>query len=603
MTPDADSSIISAVVKMSDQDEDLETCSMDHPCPPWFVRNTTTCKCECFHDNFKGIINCDQDNQSASVLDCYCATYNSSGDYTLVGSCFYNCENSQKSLKDVLYHTFTDEDDSICSPFHRKGIFCGECNDSYFPLAYSFNLACMQCDHDGANWVILVILATLPSTLFVILVIFLRISVTSSYLHGFVLFSQGISFPANMRIILRTVVNTGNSAAIIGTKIIASLYGFWILDFFRPLLPPICLRLTTLQVLSLDYIVAVYPLILITLAYIVATLYYHNCKVVVYATYPFRKVFSQLQRPCNIKASLMDAYATFFILSYAKFLSASFDLLMPTSRHSTNNPNTATFAAYYDASLEYFEGDHLPLGLTALAVLVVFVLLPTLVLLLYPFRFTQIVLTKLKLNNSLLDLFVNPFYTCYKDGSEPNTRDCRWFSAMFLILRIILPLLYSFTLGSVFLPLAVIIIFIFVMILITVKPHKSAYSHFIKFDVTFLLLLALFYLSMISIDVSSIKDHRLVHASYALTVVFGVIPLVYVVLVVLYWMVSKCKGNFSHQLLGRVFSQWQFKQYEMQDSCENDEPDRLMNPTEYLNKTTSLRATGSVGDYSNKQTY
>lgn len=594
-----DESSIMSVSAMIDDN----TC--EKPCSPWLVHNESSCKCECIKENFKGIINCDEISQQASVLDCYCATYvksdSSADSYTLVGSCFYNCENNKNTLKDILYHPFYDNN-SLCHEFRRNGTFCGRCEDGYYPLAYSFDMRCVSnCTNYKENWVYFIILATVPSTLFFFLTIIFRINITSSYLHGFILFSQGISFPANMRIILRAVEGTPWPGAAASAKIIASIYGFCILDFFRPLLPDICLRLSTLEVLSLDYIVAAYPLLLIMFFYLVATFYYYNFKVVIVLSYPFRKAFSCFQKTWNIRASIMEAYATFFLLSYAKFLSASFDILMPTYIHNSSSHHQHRFASYYDANLNYFEGDHLPLALIALIMLIFFVILPTLTLLLYPFRFSQIVLRKLRLNDTVLDLFVKPFYRCYKDGTETNTYDCRWFAALFLVLRILLPLLYSFTLGSVFLPLAVIVIFIFVMILITVKPYKSTHVQFIKFDVTFLLLLALFYLSMISIDVSSIKDHRLVHASYCLTILFGVVPLFYVGILTVYWIVTNCKGNYRQQLLGRVISVWQSQKYPEEDNREYDEPDRLLHPTEYLNNS-SLKASSS-GNYLTKETY
>lgn len=573
--------------------EDVSACGPGS-CPPWFIWNNSSQSCNCSEHKFNGIIKCNK--ESASVLDCYCATYDNSSGEMVAGSCFYNCENNDQVLHDVLYHKI-EWNNSYCADFNRTGTLCGRCEDSLYPLAYSFDLSCVNCDDDRANWVIFIIVATIPSTLFFIIVIVFRINITSSYLHGFVLFSQGISFPANMRIILRAI--SAHPVAAESAKVIASLYGFWNLDFFRPLLPQICLQLSTLEVLSLDYIVAVYPLLLIIASYIMVTLYYRNVKIVICITYPFRKLFAHFQRTWNIRSSIMDAYATFFLLSYCKFLSASFDLLMPTYILSSKT-GKQTIASYYDANLKYFKGVHLPLGLIALAVLIVFIIIPTLTLLLYPFQFCQVTLRKLKLQSTFLDMFVNPFYRCYKDGTEPNTYDCRWFCSLFLILRIILPLVYAFTLGSVFLPLAVIIIFIFVMILITVKPYKPAYSHFIKFDVTFLLLLALFYLSMISIDVSSIKDHRLVHASYFLTIVFGVVPLLYVALVIIYWIISK--RNYGPQLIRRIYALRRFQHYEREDSGEFEEPDRLLRPTEYMNNSTLLKVSGSTGHLT-KETY
>lgn len=574
---------------IQDSESEGGNCTTAADCPLWFKCNVTN-SCEC-KEMYSGIIKCD--TEIALVLDCYCATFDDSINTTVAGSCFYNCESNDKVLSDVLYNNITDE---LCDPFNRTGVLCGKCKDDLYPHVYSFDMSCTNCTDDRANWVIFFIIATVPSTLFFFIVIIFKINITSSYLHGFVLFSQGISFPANMRIILRAVSKKKFANEI--SRSIASMYGFWNLDFFRPLLPQICLRLSTLQILSLDYIVAVYPLLLIISSYILVILYYRNVKVIVCISHPFRRLFARFQNNWNIKSSIMEAYATFFLLSYTKFLGASFDILMATHVYSSEG-GKSTLASYYDANLKYFQGDHLPLGVTALAVLIIFVVIPTLILLLYPFRYSQIVLRKLKLNSTLLDSFVSPFYKCYKDGSDPNTYDCRWFSALFLILRIILPLVYAFTLGSVFLPLAVIIIFIFVMILITVKPYKPSYSHFIKFDVTFLLLLSLFFLSMISVDVSSIKDHRLVHASYSLTVVFGIVPLLYVLLVIILWIISK--RNYGPELISRLQAIWRFQPYEPENSMENEVPDRLLHPTEYMHASTSLKA--SASEALTKQTY
>ena len=67
-----------------------------------------------------------------------------------------------------------------------------------------------------------------------------------------------------------------------------SLNGFWNLDFFRTLYPRFCLHpnMSTLQVLALDYIIAAYPLLLIT--YTLVKLHNCNCRLVVCLWKPFR---------------------------------------------------------------------------------------------------------------------------------------------------------------------------------------------------------------------------------------------------------------------------------------------------------------------------
>ena len=565
-------------------------------CYAWHIRNSGG-QCDCSNYTFKGIIKC-QGADNAKVLDCYCATPDENGEGTVVGSCIYNCENKDNVFHDTVYHAIAA---NMCeSEFNRAGVLCGQCVEDHWPLMYTFDMRCMNCteEQSRANWVYFILLSILPTTFFFVLSLVLRVSVLSSYLHGFVIFSQGISIPASMRLILRAV----NKRVLINrtAKIIAALYGFWNLDFFRTVMPPLCVRLSTLEALSLDYLVAVFPLIMILFMYFLVYLYYKNNIVIVFLSRPIRALFAKFQKEVNMKSILAESYVTFFVLTYMKFLGTSFDLLMPTYVHSMyGNTHMAT---YYDASIRYFSHQHLPLALTALAVLVLFVLMPTLLILLYPFRFFRAILRFLRLNTSLVEMFVGHFHKCYKDGTEPNTRDCRWFAALFLLIRIFLILVYAVTLTSVFFPLAVIIIFIFVMILISVKPYKAEYVNNIKFDATFLLLLSLFYLSIISVDVSSVKDHRLVHLSFYIAAIFGSVPLTYIVIIIFMWLVRKRK--YGPTLVREMAVSFKFRKNIIDDD-NSDVPDRLLNPDDYGSRSGSMITYGSLSEtrLNNKDTY
>ena len=555
--------------------------NVSKPCPPWYVLGNDSSTCKCDVKKFKGILMCDK--VEVKVLDCYCATYDKSSSGMVVGSCFYNCESKSQFFHDALYHK---TDVCMCEKtYNRSGLLCGKCKAEMFPLMYSFNMTCIQCDSDAMNWVLFSLVATIPSTLFVILVLSLRVDATSSFLHGFILYSQAISVPTIMRFIINAVNKQHISN--IATRSIAAFYGICNLDYFRSSLPPMCVRLTTLQALSLDYVVAVYPLLLISLSYFIVHLYHKRCGVVVFLSHPLRKLFSKFQKTWNVKSSLVNAYVTFFIFSYMKFLSTSFDLLMPTSIHYEHG--NISMAAYYDASVKYFSHEHLPIAVTALIVFALFTVFPTLLILLYPFYYFRIVFKKLSLNTDFLNLFVEHLYRCYNDGSEPNTADCRWFASLFLMLRIFLMLIYALTLSSVFFPLAVLILLIFVMILISVKPYKKIYKNNIKYDAIFLLLLSLFYLSITSLDVSSLKDHRLVHFNLWMTFIFGTLPLLYVGTITIFWIIAKRK--YAPLLIKMLLQKWKLRNQHIEDN--GDVPDRLINPTDYSNQSGSIETHGS----------
>ena len=108
-----------------------------------------------------------------------------------------------------------------------------------------------------------------------------------------------------------------------------SLWHVWNLDFFRMLIPGICLHLDTLQVLALDYLIAVYPMLLMVVAYVLVELHNSGFKPILILWKPFHNLSAQFRKEWNIQTSLMDAFVTFFILSTTKLFSVSFELLMP----------------------------------------------------------------------------------------------------------------------------------------------------------------------------------------------------------------------------------------------------------------------------------
>ena len=132
------------------------------------------------------------------------------------------------------------------------------------------------------------------------------------------------------------------------------------------------------------------------------------------------------------------AFATFLLLSYVKFLSVSFDILMPTLSWDMENTMQPP-VLYYDGTVEYFGKDHvhLPYALLALAVLLVFTFLPILLLCVYPCHCFQRVLNRYHLSSQTLHTFMDTFQGGFKDGTN-GTRDCRYFAAVYLIVRVAL---------------------------------------------------------------------------------------------------------------------------------------------------------------------
>ena len=344
-------------------------------------------------------------------------------------------------------------------------------------------------------------------------------------------------------------------------RVIAALYGVWNLDFFRTLLPPICIRLSTLQVLALDYVIAIYPLLLIAITYILIDLYDQNVSLLVWLWKPFRKC---QKGGVNVKPAFINAFITFLILSYVKLLSVSFDLLVYMNIYNSSGKITGSFL-FYDASIEYFGRKHLPYAILAIFVVIIFLLLPLVFSLLHPLRC---------LNRCIgwwpsLRFCLDSFQGYYKDGTN-GTRDCRWFSSLYLAARITLFIAYGLIKENFYLFASIVLLFLVALIVIF-QPFKSQYRVYNTVHVLLFLNLAVFFMTL----VLSYKS-RLTTFSLILSVAVAILPLFYITGLVFKWIYSR-KSCYRHFIL-KVLC---FLQTSDHDLTETDSIDSIPYRMEY----------------------
>ena len=521
-------------------------CSSDRTCPTWSVCDSKEKICKCGKDHNRAIA-CDSERLVSAVLDCHCVTYDQDTESTYLGSCFYNCDHySFKILRDTIYEKLpqTTEsliNNSVCTRFHRTGLLCGDCEDGHSPLVFSYNLSCVECPDGHKNWWKFILVAFIPLTFFYFFVVVFNINVTSSRLHGVVWFSQFVSAPELIRL---GFTNHGPSLSAVALKVFLIFYSFWNLDILRSVMPDICLNVTTLQALALDYLLALYPFLLIILSYFIIELYDRKCVFIVAVWKPFHKMLTRLQTSWNVRTSVIDSFATFFFLSYVKIISVSADILIPTQIYKLGS-NKSTLRVYYTPSVEYFGHEHLPYAILALTLLALFVCIPTLTLILYPFQLFQKFLSLFPFNWHFLRAFVDSYQGCYKDGTEPGTFDCRWFASVELLVRPTFYVISGLTLSEIFLVYAMTIIIIYVMLLINFQPFKTQASHYPSTDTVFLLLLSLCFTVLVGNDIVYGEISAL--SRYAVIIVtiisFGLTPIAYTIGLIGFWLFSKVRRN------------------------------------------------------------
>ena len=302
-----------------------------------------------------------------------------------------------------------------------------------------------------------------------------------------------------------------------------------------------------MQTLSLDIAVGIYPLLLMVLSYVLIDLYDRNFRLLVTLWKPFLRVFSLFRRNWEIRTSVIDAFATFFLLSNVKFLSVSFDLLIPVRvfHLSSSMGFHHSLRLYYDATIPYFGETHLPYAILAIVTLFVLVLTPVVLLLLYPFQWFQKLLNIFSFRWYVLHTFMDSFYGCYKNGTEPDTHDCRWFASLFYIVRILLFLIGLFTLNVMYYIIGSMCLVLFAILMINIRPFKISLNHYTDINVIFILFLALWYVTVTGIDIASVRKHEIIWIFYVFSLTFGILPLLYISAIVLYWIFKHRKFGFE----------------------------------------------------------
>ena len=477
-----------------------ETCKKT-----WMHGSNNTCECGA---DIHRTVSCNNRSNQVSIVRCHCMTYDDSVKAIVVGSCPYGCgyfndSGNNRGTYHQLPLNITNLNHGMCGRLNRDYRLCSKCVDDYTPLVYSYDLKCVKCS-SKYNWLKYVAVAYIPLTFFYFIVVLFRIDATEPYLYGFVTLNQGLASPTSMRAILISLTR-GYALAI---RIIAVPYTIWNLDFFRSLPLNICLDLTTLQTLALDYAIALYPLLLVVITYTVIELHDWGCIVLVWLWRPFHRCCVRFTQLMDIKSSIIKAFATFFLLSYVKFINTTVDILLPTKVYNDSGKTVGLYV-YYDASYKYFSHKHLPFCTLSIGFFVLFVLSPLTLLFLYPMSCFQRFLNRCRLRSHMLQAFVDAFQGHYKDGSESGTRDCRWFAAVYFLGRIvILNVVFLITQDVLCYALAGIFILVILLAMSILQPYRS--SKLNNYHISLQLILAMVAFLTAILDQARVKDHWIV---------------------------------------------------------------------------------------------
>ena len=554
-------------------------------CPPGFVSQGNSCVCADWPD---GIITCDEDSLNASMLIEYCMTYDNGTEDVRVGYCpqaFYM--NGSYKFYYPLPAEVSALNDQMCSPFNREGLLCGECQDGFAVLPFNHrHIECINCTSVSYGWIKLIAFSYVPITIIFTVIVVFGISIVSGPINSVIFFGQ---ITTSQVVDMGTVMSflgaqgTFTFSERISTVVVNGLYGFFNLHIFRSLIPPFCLtnNLTTIQNLALRYVTAFYPLVVIVFVYVCIRLHASNFRLVVYCWKPFLKCFLRFRRRVDPKTSVIDAFATFILLSYARLMYVVGPVLLRTHLFNGQGQklNTSVFAL--NANIQFFQAEHLPLALLSIIVLLTFIAVPPIVLTFYQATFFQKCLTRCKMNSQALRTFVEAFQGCYKDGTN-GTRDCRYFAGLYFIFRIIpVPLYFSlggslgvFTVATSSAIMSWCVALLFALI----QPYKMH-----LYNAVDAVIFALIGIISILIMFILFEIQHTGHSSSSLLILIDVLytlPLLYFIVFIVCWLLNR-KTNCIQKLKSHKLLRCFFPEQINREDFDAAVPHRVLHPEQY----------------------
>ena len=580
------------------------------PCPPGYTPEYSdegggvVRRCKCAYSLY---FTCNSSEMSAHILPGYCIRYNESGldsetysyqssghnQTMIVVECPFTLKTGKPVKLPDSYNSSLER--AFCAAIDRSGKFCSHCSKDHAVDVNDIH-NCVKCGEQEYQfgWLIYLLTNIVPITIFFFVVALFHISTTSAPMYAFVFFAQ-ITAVRYFHDQLPWVFGLSQQTQALRFLLLVP-YSIWNLDFFI-FTGVICLGkdLTVMYSLLLKYLLALYPMLLIFLSYLCIELYDHNYRIVVYLWRPFRSCLKRYRRNWHPRTSIIDSFATFLMISYTKVTVITITLLTPAQQYYVYRDKTSKVGDgnvfYFDPQYEFFEPPHLYLGLLALVIAVVVVLAPPLFLFLYPTKLFQNCLHKCSgRSRQAVHTFADAFQGCFKNRTI-NNRDYRYFSGLYLLLRIMFLLIYAVeTPTYVQLLLQQVLCTLAVLVFALVKPYKEAFYN--KVDMTTFSLLSLMNTLSFANYTHSAVNGQTSQALFAINYALGFLPLVYISLYLLY-LFLKWRGIIvpnpvvKEITIGKSTPSLASEEY----SSTSDIPDRLLHPEHYtINSSPSTGA-------------
>ena len=402
-------------------------------CRPGYVVNSTDKGIDCVCSvstatKYFGIQRCDTTEKIAYIGRGYWTRYNDNfneSESTLEsGTCPYTyCHTDSHLSLSTDYplpnRSSRDElDMSICGST-RTGKVCGSCRHNHSTLFHSINYKCSPNKHCNLGFLLYILSELLPVTLLFLIIVLFRIQLTSGAFNGFIFFVQVIDI---MLIDANGYIQTKQEIYAF-MKAYRFVYRMFNLEFFTLDELSFCLwqGATTMDVLAVKYITIVYALLLVVITIMVMKI----CTIKCFKLSP--------------KGSIIHGFSAFFVICYSQCTKVTLLVLTPSIVYGVGFRKLER-VVYYQGNIPYMKGDHLRYAIPALFFLITFVVVPLILLLVYPLCYKIFALLRIeetrfiRLTCRIIPLekikpLFDSFQSCFKD-------DYRFMAGVYFLYRL-----------------------------------------------------------------------------------------------------------------------------------------------------------------------
>lgn len=393
---------------------------------------------------------------------------------------------------------------------------------------------------------------------------------------------------------------TGNTYASSFMQACQFVYGIFNLEFIEQFLEPLCVGdINSLESISLDYIVAFFPLLMILLILICYKLW--SCVLIPFCRCCQIQLRIAPRRRANLNQAMLPAFAAFALLSYNKFSQTSALLVgsQPLVSHSGEHIlNETGLRVYFGGSYSYYDPEYQNRFLIpACLVFGTFVAIPPILLLDFPVKFFEKVLRKIgflwrRYPVTKVHILLDMFQGCFKNNM-------RIFAGLYFLFRLAVNTSYNLTNSWLIQYLfQQLLCLVMVALLVICQPYNKENKIFNVIDpLIFLNLGALNIISFYLLSVSPSPQNTLTtaHSSEKYVVVQFILlllPLAYILSFLAWYFLKPYAKKLKLKILKRKTKQRQVKfdsisnitsSQQIESSEESDEEEALLKRAESCN--------------------